>query len=82
MTIDEEMRQLGRELAKEPPDPIISIDEAIDIFAYHLEAIHTTPGTKWRSALNLGFEALKWIKWRRKNYRQPPILPLPGETEE
>ena len=34
-----------------------------------------------RQSIQLGIEALEWIKWRRENYKMPPILPLPSETE-
>jgi len=36
---------------------------------------------KDREAIQLGIEALEWIKWRRTYYKQPRILLLPSETE-
>ena len=82
MTIDKEMRRLGRKLAEEPPDPKISLDEAIEILAIHLQPKYTTLGTKWRSALSLSVEALKREKARRDFYGHSVSTLLPGETAE
>jgi len=60
----------------------MKINEAIE----ELDNLERQPGIagwlKSRDAIKLGIEALKWIEWRRKSYKSPPILPLPGETED
>jgi len=58
----------------------ITIDEAIEELSkfYEPKAEEYMPDTN--AAIRLGIEALKWIKWRRQNYRRPPVLPLPGEA--
>jgi len=56
---DEEMRRLGRELAKDPEDPKISIAEALSILQEHLNLQYSAPGTRWRSTLRTAIEALK-----------------------
>ena len=61
---DEEMRRLGRELAKDPKDPKISTAEAISILQEHLDDRHSAPGTRWRSTIKASIEALKGKRQR------------------
>ena len=37
---------------------------------------------RYIKGLQLGVEALEWIKWHREHYKTPPILPLPSEEEQ
>ena len=60
----------------------MTIDEAIKTQRLIVDYPKTPIGLNTLRAMKLGIEALKWIKWRREHYQQPPILPLQGETEE
>lgn len=60
----------------------MTIDEAIKNLNSLYDCMKVDTDPSFLAAILLGIEALEWIKWRRENYRHPPILPLPGETEK
>ena len=57
-------------------------DEAIKLNNELLNLLPEVGFNKYLCSVQLGIEALKYIKWRREFYLKPRILPLPGETKE
>lgn len=60
----------------------MTLQEAIERLGEEVEWALHKDDTESLQAVRLGIEAMKWIEWRRKYSKLPPILPLPGETKE
>ena len=60
----------------------MTIDEAIDSLEHILASHGGLYSRKGEAALQLGIEALKYVKTSRDPSGVPPYSLLPGETEE
>ncbi len=59
----------------------MNIEEAIEVLEQDHTSQETGEQSDYQDAIQLGIDALKWIKEGRVTYTMFPNKPLPGETE-